>query len=133
MKNFWVFLVSVIVMFSTTACSPKASILFNQHPITKENVTDYSSVFKAGHRIYYLILMPEIQRSKILNIQIIKKGSNDYLGYNLYMTRTVKLKNEEEKYYTDYFVINDKGAYIMKIYSKDNPTKVFTQAEFYVK
>lgn len=133
MKKFLSLFVVVILIFTTTACTQKASILFNQRPITKENVMDYSSVFTAGQRIYYLILMPEIQRSKILNIQIIKKGSKDYLGYSLYITRTVRLKNEEEKYYTDYFVINDKGSYIMKVYSKDDPTKVLTQAEFYVK
>lgn len=94
---------------------------------------DYSSVFKPGTRIYYLILMPEKQRSRFLNIQIIKKGSKEYLGYNLYMTRTVRLKDEDIKYFTDYFVVNDKGAYIMKVYSKDNPTQVYTQAEFFVK
>ncbi len=133
MKKLISLFVVVMLIFVTTACTQKASILFNQRPITKENVTDYTSVFAAGQRVYYLILMPEIQRSKILNIQIIKKGSKDYLGYSLYITRTVRLKNEEEKYYTDYFVINDKGSYIMKVYSKDNPTQVLTQAEFYVK
>ena len=49
------------------------------------------------------------------------------------MTRTIKLRDEEQKYYTDYFVINERGAYIMKVYSRDNPQKVLTQAEFYVK
>jgi len=133
MKKIFVYLFLLILMLSTTACSQKAGILFNQRPITKENVLDYSSCFKPGSRIYYLIIMPEVQRSRILNMQIIKKGSKEYLGYNLYMTRTIRLKNEEEKYFTDYIVVNDTGAYIMKIYSKDNPTKVLTQAEFYVK
>ena len=49
------------------------------------------------------------------------------------MTRTVRLKNEDERYYTDYMVINETGAYIMKVYSRDNPQQVLTQAEFYVK
>lgn len=117
----------------TTGCTQNASIIFNQRPITKQNVMDMSSVFAPGSRIYYLILMPEKQASRFLNIQIIKKGSADYLGYSLYMSRTVRLKDEEEKYFTDYFVLNDKGVYIMKVYSKDNPQKVMAQAEFYVK
>lgn len=133
MQRFLLLVVSVCLMFSLSACSQKPAILFNQRPITKENVMDYSSVFNPGSRIYYLILMPEKQHSRFLDIQIIKKGSNEYLGYNLYMTRTVRLKDEDVKYFTDYFVINDKGAYIMKVYSKDNPTRVYTQAEFYVK
>lgn len=120
-------------MSGLTACTPKASILFNQRPITKNNVMDYSSVFQRGTRIYYLILMPEKQYSRYLNIQIIKKGSAEYLGYSLYMTRSIHLKDEEEKYFTDYIVINESGNYIMKVYSKDKPTIPLTQAEFYVK
>ena len=77
--------------------------------------------------------MPKIQNSRILTIQIIKKGSAEYLGYSSYMTRTIRLKDEEQKYYTDYFVVNEKGAYIMKVYSNDNPQKVLTQAQFFVR
>lgn len=94
---------------------------------------DYSSIFQRGTRVYYLIIMPEVQHSRYLNIQIIKKDNDvGYLGYKLFMTNTVRLKDEEEKYYTDYFVINEKGAYIMKVYSKDNPRTPLTQAEFFI-
>lgn len=133
MKKFLLLSLSLFVILGLTACTPKASILFNRHPITKNNVMDYSSVFQKGTRIYYLILMPEKQYSRYLNIQIIKKGSAEYLGYSLYMTRSVRLKDEEEKYFTDYIVINESGNYIMKVYSKDKPTTPLTQAEFYVK
>ena len=133
MKKFLLLFVALFVILGLTACTPKASILFNRHPITKNNVMDYSSVFQKGTRIYYLILMPEKQYSRYLNIQIIKKGSAEYLGYSLYMTRSVRLKDEEEKYFTDYIVINETGNYIMKVYSKDKPTTPLTQAEFYVK
>lgn len=133
MKKFLLLSLSLFVILGLTACTPKASILFNRHPITKNNVMDYSSVFQKGTRIYYLILMPEKQYSRYLNIQIIKKGSAEYLGYSLYMTRSVRLKDEDEKYFTDYIVINETGNYIMKVYSKDKPTTPLTQAEFYVK
>ncbi len=133
MKKYFLLLTAFILLLSTSACTPKASILFNQRPITKENVMDYSSTFECGSRIYYLILMPEVQHSRYLDIQIIKKGDAEYLGYELFMTRNIRLKDEEDKYFTDYIVINQKGAYIMKVYSKDKPTKVLTQAEFYVR
>lgn len=135
MKKILLVFIFFILIVTMTACTGEdnAGILFNQHPITVQNVNDISSVFAPGTRIYYLILMPKIQNSRILNIQIIKKGSAEYLGYNLHMTRTVRLKDEEKKYYTDYFVINEKGAYIMKVYSDDNPQKVLTQAQFFVK
>ena len=135
MKKILLILVIFVFLLFTAACSyaEKAGILFNQHPITTQNVTDYSTVFAPGSRIYYLIIMPKIQNSRILTVQIIKKGSAEYLGYSLHMTRTIRLKDEEKKYYTDYFVINEKGAYIMKVYSNDKPQQVLTQAQFFVK
>ena len=135
MKKILLTTIIFILMLSAAGCSyaEKAGILFNQHPITAQNVTDYSTVFAPGSRIYYLIIMPKIQNSRILTVQIIKKGSAEYLGYSLHMTRTIRLKDEEKKYYTDYFVINEKGAYIMKVYSNDKPQQVLTQAQFFVK
>ena len=138
MKKFLVSFFILVALCLTTACDAidkpdKPAILFNRQPITEQNVMDMSSVFAPGTRIYYLILMPKTQVSRLLTIQIIKKGSKDYLGYSLFMTRTVRLKDEYERYYTDYMVINEKGAYIMKVYSHDNPQKILTQAEFYVK
>ena len=135
MKKIILLLTLLMMMFTVSACDypDKPAILFNQRPITKENVMDMSSEFAPNTRIYYLILMPQVQNSRFLDIQIIKKGSNEYLGYSLYMTRTIRLKDEEQKYYTDYFVLSEKGAYIMKVFSHDNPAKVYTQAEFYVK
>ena len=43
------------------------------------------------------------------------------------------LKDEQVNYYNDYIVLNESGAYIMKVYSKDNPQKVLTQAQFFVR
>lgn len=120
-------------MFVTSACSDKAGILFNNNPITEENVLDNSVKFMTGQRIYYLIFVPKKVRSRYLYIQVVKKD-NDYgrLGYDLYWSRNVRLKDEEVNYFIDYVVINQKGFYIMQVYSKDNPTKRLTAAEFYV-
>ena len=138
MKKLLIIFSILILSCFTTACdvidkTDKPAILFNKRPITENNVMDMSSVFAPNTRIYYLILMPKTQNSRILTIQIIKKGSKEYLGYSLFMTRTVRLKDEEQRYFTDYVVISEKGAYIMKVYSRDNPQKVLTQAEFFVR
>lgn len=121
-------------MFVTSACSDKSGILFNNNPITEENVLDNSTIFTAGQKIYYLILLPKKVRSRYLYIQVVKKD-NDYgrLGYDLFWSRNVRLKDEEVNYFTDYVVINQKGYYIMQVYSKDNPAKRLTAAQFYVK
>ena len=50
----------------------------------------------------------------------------------MYNGNTVRLKDEQIYYYDDYIVIYEKGTYVMKIYSKDNPTKVLTMAQFWV-
>ena len=82
MKKLLFFILAFCLIFFSTACTPRASIIFNQRPITKENVMDYSSIFQKGTRIYYLIIMPEVQHSRYLNVQIIKKDNSvGYLGY----------------------------------------------------
>lgn len=124
----------VFALFILSGCSIKrAGILFNKHPITEQTIYDYTDILDVGKRIYYVIVMPKKVQSRYIDIQVIKKD-NDYgrLGYSLIWTRSVRLKDEEVNYYTDYFVLNQKGYYIMKVYSKDNPHNVLTAAEFYV-
>ena len=119
----------LFLIFLTTACvKDRASILFNKYPITEKNIYDYSTVFQRGSRIYYVILMPKKVESRYLYIQIVKKD-NKYgqFGYNLIQTRNIRLN-----YFTDYFVLNEDGYYFMRVYSKDNPHKIFASAEFYV-
>lgn len=131
MKRLILFFILIILL---CGCSrDRAGILFNRQPINEKNIYDFSKVFPIGARIYYVILMPQKVESRYIYIQVIQKD-NDYnrLGYNLIWTKDVRLKDEEVNYYTDYLVLNQKGYYIMKVYSKDNPQKVLTSAEFYV-
>lgn len=130
-------IISLLILTALTACgctqADKPAILFNRHPISEQNVYDYSVIFPVGARIYYLILVPKKVQSRYIYIQVIKKD-NSYgrLGYNLIWTKDVRLKDEEVNYFTDYLVLSEKGFYIMKVYSKDNPQKVLTSAEFRV-
>ena len=137
MKKIILILTAIITLITTTACidmGDKPAILFNKNPITKENVMDYSSVFKPNVRIYYLILMPKKVHSRYIYIQIIKKDNDmERLGYKLYWANTVRLKDEEVYYYDDYIVIGEPGAYVMKVYSKDRPTEPLTMAQFFVR
>lgn len=111
----------------------KPFILFNRHQITKDNITDNTSEFETGRRIYYIISMPEEQYSRHLYLQIIKKDNvYERQGYNLVLTQDIYLKDEEISYYTDYIVLNQSGCYVMQIYSKDRPTKVYAQSQFWV-
>jgi len=134
-KRFVLGFISLILVFSTTACTgDKAAILFNQSKITSENVMEYSFVFRPNQRIYYLVLIPKQVKTRQIEIQIIKKD-NDYqrLGYNLYWSYSAVLKDDQMYYYDDYVVIPQKGAYVMKVFSKDNPTKTLCMSQFFVK
>ena len=123
----------VLTVFS--ACtSDKAAILFNREKITAQNVMNYSSVFSPNQRIYYLILIPKKIKTRTIEIHVIKKD-NDYmrLGYNLYWSYSAYLKDDQMYYYDDYVVISEPGAYVMRVYSKDNPTKTLCMSQFFVK
>ncbi|MCR5261767.1 MAG: hypothetical protein K6C94_08015 [Candidatus Gastranaerophilales bacterium] len=133
MKIFKILVLFLVVLFFSGCANKKAGILFNKHPLTEQTIYDYTDILDVGKRIYYVIVMPKKVESRYIDIQVIKKD-NDYgkYGYNLIWTRTVRLKDEEVNYFTDYFVLNQKGYYIMKVYSKDNPHNALVFAEFYV-
>ncbi len=128
-----IILLFICLTILTGCTQDKAGILFNRHPISEKNIYDFSKNFPVGSRIYYVILMPKKVESRYLYIQVIKKD-NDYgrYGYDLIWTKDVRLKDEEVNYFTDYLVINQKGFYTMKVYSKDNPQKVLTYSDFHV-
>ncbi len=135
MKRLLTVFVILFVMVFTSACSDeKPGILFNKYPITEDTVMGYQQVFERGTRIYYLVVMPEKIHSRYVYLQIIKKD-NDYgrMGYKIYYGKNIRLKNEHIYYYDDYIVINEGGSYVMQIFSRDNPQKVLTMGEFYVK
>jgi hypothetical protein len=132
MKKILLFLFLALLL---TGCKKidRPAILFNREQITEKNVMNYSNEFLAGQRVYYLVLMPKKVESRALFVRVIKKGSLDRLGYSLYTAKDIRLKDEEIHYFTDYIVPNSKGVYVMKVYSKDRPTKTYTEAEFFVR
>lgn len=123
----------LFLLFFTTACDNKAYILFNKYPFTKDTMTSTTNVFKPGDKIYYLITTPKpVETNKIL-VQVYKLGSNERLGYELVWGKMVKIRNEQIYYYTDYFTLNQTGAYLMRAYTKDYPTKMLTANNFYIR
>ena len=136
MKKFLIFAISIILTMFTCACNSEQSlILFNKHPFTPETITSGGNIFKPGDRVYYLITLPKPVETRKLFIQVVKIGGykDERLGYDLVWAKRVKLKDEQIYYFTDYVVFNQTGAYLMKVYSRDNPTKILTSSQFYVK
>ena len=138
MRNFLKFLTVVILTIFTCGCSDKSVVLFNKHPFTSETINDSVSntnVFKSGERIYYLVTLPKPVETKLLLIQIYKIGGDkdERYGYDLVWGKRVKLRDEQKYYFTDYVVLNKEGAYVIKVYSRDNPTQILTTGNFYIK
>ena len=121
----WMISLLVLVSLVATGCDKdKSYIVFNHEPISQENVLQSSYVFSPGERIYYLVSLPEPVVTGKLYIQVFKRDNAEgRYGYKLIYGKVVKLKNEQQYYYTDYFILNEKGVYEFKAYSKDNPTK----------
>ncbi len=137
-KNFLILIITIFLAIFTSACdNEKSVILFNKYRFTSETINSDSNtnLFKPGDKIFYLITLPQPVQSKLLMIQIVKVGggSAERLGYELVWGKTVKIRDEQIYYYTNYIVLNQPGAYIMKVYSRDNPTKILTSAYFYVR
>lgn len=135
MKKFINLLFTLFILFiTTTACDKnKSYILFNKVPFSQNTMMNTVNVFAPGERIYYLITTPKPVQSKKLLVQVLKLGSNERLGYELAWGKMVKIRDEQIYYYTDYFTLNSKGAYVMRVYSKDEPTKILSTNEFYIK
>ena len=135
MKKLILSVIICISAFCLSACDDiKPVILFNHNKITKENVMKNDVVFRPNERIYYLITIPQKVETKMLRIMIFKQDSKyETYGYKVQWGKTVRLNDDAENYYDDYIVINETGAYIMKVYTQDNPNKVLSSAEFFVR
>ena len=120
-------------MIFTTACEKEAYILFNKYPFSEESMSATTNVFKPGEKIYYLVTTPKTVKTKRLLLQVMKMGKDERLGYETVWGKQVKVRDEQVFYYTDYFVFHSTGAYEMRAYSKDEPTKLLTTNYFYVR
>ena len=138
MKKIFLLILILLSGFSLTPCygREKSVILFNKHQYTQDTIISATNtnVFQPGERIYYLITLPKKVKSQMLLVQVLKVGGEgERLGYDLVWGKRVKLRDEQAHYFTDYVVFNSTGAYAMRVFSRDNPTKVLTSAYFYVR
>ena len=112
-----------------------SQILFNKHPFTPDTMLSTNETFEIGKRVYYLVTLPQPVEKGRLFITITKIGGGDalYLGHELVWSKNIKLKDEQKYYFTDYFVLSEKGTYDMNVYSRDNPTQILSSARFTIK
>lgn len=133
LHKFLVLIILLFVMIFTTACEKQAYILFNKYPFSEETMSSTSNVFKPEEKIYYLVTTPKTVKTKRLLIQVVKMGKHERLGYETVWGKQVKVRDGQVFYYTDYFVFHSAGAYEVRVYSKDEPTKLLTTNNFYIR
>ncbi len=118
-RKFLTFILIALSCFVLCACdkTQKPFVVFNSAPITE--TTRPQQVFKSGERVYYAVVNPKGFEDKVIKVNIFKKDdTSEFWGYSYYSNREYKLTNQN--YYTDYFIIYQKGLYVMQVFEITN-------------
>lgn len=134
-KKFLSILIIVFFAIGLTACeTPKTTILFNDCPITKDNLLQNSTQFKVGKRFYYIFVTERQISTRFIRIKILKRDEKaNYAATKVVYCNDFKLNSDQVFYYTDYLVMNDAGYYYMMVYAMNRLDKPLATADFQVK
>lgn len=129
-RLFKAFAVAVFLLFFLTACGgEKPFVVFSSSPITQK--TQPQSTFKKGERIYYAAVAPKGFGDSVIKVQIFKQeDKTEFGGYSYRYNRTCELEND--KYYTDYLILHEKGHYIMQVFHLKNLQSPIALGHFWV-
>lgn len=133
------FLLFAFSAFALSGCAKKTSmILFNQYPITKENLLSNSSEFIQGKRFYYIFVTERPLDSSMIRVRILKREEKaNFTASKLVYSNDFKPSRnqiqEQIYYYTDYLVLEETGYYCMQIYSTDLLNSPLAVADFKIK
>ncbi len=108
-------------------------ILFNKQPITEKTALHNSKVFNSGERVYYLFIAPKRMKNEYIRVQIFKMTDKAPWGGNeVKRTKDFRLMKDEMYYHSDYFVLYEKGRYVMQVFSTDDFINPLSIGDFYV-
>ena len=129
------FVLALFFVFFLSACKyERGIILFNTQLITKETVLHNSKVFPVGQKIYYLFIAPRKMDNDYIRVQIFKMTDKAPWGGNeVRRTKDFRLMKDERYYHSDYFVLHEKGRYVMQVFSIDDLQNPLSIGDFYVK
>lgn len=132
-KLFNLFLVFCLTFILTGCGNPKAIVLFNQKPITKETLLDNATKFVPGKRIYYIFISEEPIESSAVRIRIMKRDEKMNMTFSkLVYSNDFRLQKDQVYYYNDYIVINESGYYAMLVYATNRLDKPISIGYFRV-
>ena len=133
MKKF-VFLIILCVFLFSGCKHDKGIILFNSQPITRENVLHNSKHFQRGERVYYLFIAPRKLNESYIRVQVSKMTDKaPWGGYEVRRTKDFRLMKDERYYHSDYFVLHEKGRYLIQVFSVEDFVRPLAVGDFYIK
>lgn len=131
-KFFKAILIPIFALFLFGCAGKNTIVLFNSQPITTKTVQNPQRNFDVGQKINYVILSKKGFRDKIIKVQLIQKDEDsEYWGYAPFFSKQIEPKNPN--YYINYFVIHEKGHYIMQVFELKNLQTPIGYGEFWVK
>ncbi|MEI8128746.1 MAG: hypothetical protein WCG95_03915 [bacterium] len=135
LKKFVVFFIFACFILVCSGCDrPKTIILFNNAPITKENILSNATEFTLGKRIYYVFMTEKKLETDLIRIRILKRNEKaNFQPTKLFYSNDFRLYKDQIYYYNDYIVIHESGYYGMVIYAQNQLNKPLATANFRVK
>lgn len=134
-RGFFTLLLILCLTLGLTACSnTKTLILFNNAPITKENLLNNPTEFTAGKKIYYIFITEQPLKTNSIRVRIFKRDDKANSSItNVVYSNDFRLYKNQIYYYTDYIVMNEAGCYCMTVYAKNKLDIPLAIADFKVK
>ncbi len=122
----------VLTFFLCGCMEQKAYVVFNSQPITTKTVQNPQTSFGIGQKIHYAILCEKGFKDKVLKVQVIKKDEkSEFGGFEPIMNREVEVGNSN--FYIDYFVIHNKGFYLVQVFELKDLQTPIGYGNFWVK
>ena len=122
-----------IAIVCTSCAFDRGLILFNTEPITAQNATKDQKVFRQGTKVYYLFIAPKKMDNEFIRVQIFQMTDKAPWGGNeVVRTKDYRLMKDERYYHTNYFVLHEKGRYVMQVFSHDDFKNPLALNDFYV-
>lgn len=110
-----------------------ALLLFNSQPITNQTINNAGRYFKAGEKVYYILINEEGFKDNYIRVQIVKKEEKiNHWGYKVYWSKDFEI-DSSLKYFKSYFVIDEPGYYFMQIFSFDDFDWPIIRNDFWIK
>ncbi len=129
LKLLFLSLCPLIILTGCKSEERKPFVAFSNRPITENTVPE--STFLTGSRVYYAAINPKGFSDKVIRVQIFKAGEKvNMLGYSFHSNNDYRLENE--KYYTDYFVIHSPGHYYMQVFEITDLQKPVILGDFWI-